>query len=180
VLDNELSKQIYKVERENKSLTHNIESKIGDLERLQQEFTLMKQYINNDLLGNSKKGIEFTHLRKENKENQSSSPEQVENRKKNKNLELNDTIGNLEEHDSLSFSNSNEKKINTKSKSKKEKEKDKNHYSKNLASIQEIKENEGDQCYEENLNKKEEVVNPNEIPSTDHKNLVDPIKTVKK
>jgi len=42
-LDREIVLKIHRVENENKSLTHTIETKICDLERLQQEFASMKQ-----------------------------------------------------------------------------------------------------------------------------------------
>jgi len=54
-------------------------------------------------MGNSSKGIEFTNSVK--------VKEKDPEKKKNKNLELNDSIENLEEHDSLSMSNSNDKKF---------------------------------------------------------------------
>jgi len=61
VLDKESAVNIARIERENNSVTHTLDTKISQLEQLQQEFSQMKKFINNDLMGDSCTGIEFSN-----------------------------------------------------------------------------------------------------------------------
>lgn len=49
------------MENENKLVTENIDSKIIQLENLQNEFSKVKKLINSDFYGSNKTGIEFHH-----------------------------------------------------------------------------------------------------------------------